>query len=133
MTRGWIMLLLPKEQILRDKKYVKSFAIEGEHSCLITGTLFPDGSHVRYGFNATGMKPPDNRIIPLAHPLHLEQHNIGELQFWILHFNELPLGMREDAIQIVLEETDLELTKGYISIMDIVIQIAKDYYDNYVQ
>jgi len=60
--------------------------------------------------------------------MHMEQHSIGELKFWIKHFDEIPEEMRMKAIEDVKEETDLEGTDGHIDLMDIVIKVAENYY-----
>lgn len=41
-----------------------------------------DPAHVRRGTNGgTGLKPGDNWVVPLCHPHHVEQHQIGEVSF----------------------------------------------------
>lgn len=121
-------VLLPKLDILRDKKWKNSFKEEGRHFCILTGAPMPDGAHIRHGWFAAGLKPPDNRILPLAHHMHMKQHSIGELKFWIKHFDEIPEDLRMTAIEDVKNETDLEGTDGHIDLMDIVIKIAENYY-----
>tara|TARA_R110002072_G_scaffold100778_9_gene222051 strand:+ start:2409 stop:2759 length:351 start_codon:yes stop_codon:yes gene_type:complete len=76
------MTAMPKHKTFRDKKYVASFKMPGEHKCLLTGAPMPDGAHIRYGFYGARMKPPDYFIVPIAHELHTLQHNIGEVRFW---------------------------------------------------
>ena len=124
------MIMLPKIKILRDKKWINSFKEEGRHFCILTGAPMPDGAHIRHGWHATGLKPPDNRILPLAHSLHLEQHSTGELKFWIKHFDEIPEELRMTAIEDVKNETDIEATDGHIDLMDIVIMVAENYYED---
>lgn len=41
-----------------------------------------DAAHIRIGFNGTGIKPPDDRVLPLCREHHTKQHNIGEKIFW---------------------------------------------------
>lgn len=95
---------------------------------MLTGSVYPDGAHVRYGWFAAGMKPPDDRIIPLAHHLHLEQHTTGEVTFWAKHFDEIPEALRMQAIEDVKEETNLDETDDHIDLMQIVIKVAQNYY-----
>lgn len=52
--------------------------------CVLTGHVPPsDPAHIRYGCLSTGRKPDDDLVLPLAHELHQEQHNIGEVKFWL--------------------------------------------------
>lgn len=114
----------PKNKPLRDKKYIKSFTIEGEHHCILTGAVFPDGAHIRHGFFATGMKPDDNLIMPLRHDLHLEQGK-NEFVFWTKYFHDIPEYMRLNALQEVIKPN------VKLEIMDVVKQIARNYYKEY--
>jgi len=117
-------MLIPKNKPLRDPKYHASFKVEGEHVCIISGTLLPDFAHIRHGFFATGMKPDDNLVMPLRHDLHLEQGK-SEIQFWIKYFDKIPEHMRLRAIQEMAkpdEKTD---------IMEIIKQIARNYYQSW--
>jgi len=122
------MVANPKRGCLRDKKYIKSFKIEGEHQCLITGVDFPDGAHVRYGWLAAGNKPPDNYIIPLAHHLHARQHMMGEAHFWEVYNSSIPSDIWEragDTCDVPKGGTDEE------HLMAMIIQIANNYYDDW--
>ena len=103
-----------KTPILRDPRYIASFKIPGEHHCLLTGAEMPDGAHIRHGFYVMGIKPGDDLIIPLAHRLHAEQHQMGEEQFWSQHWHGL------------LARTARPPEGG--SIMYYVKQVARDYY-----
>ena len=116
-------MLNPKSNPLRDKKYRDSFKKTGEHICLISGSIFPDAAHIRHGFFATGMKPDDSLIMPLRHDLHMEQHDIGEVQFYIKYFNQIPEHMRLRAFQEVKTTPD-----NRRDIMEIIKQIARNYY-----
>jgi hypothetical protein len=37
-----------------------------------------------------GLKPDDNRVLPLVHQLHQEQHQVGEKRFWLEQANKHP-------------------------------------------
>ena len=119
------MTLLSKSKPLRDKKYRNSFRSGLQHKCILSDAPMPDAAHIRHGVFATGMKPGDDLIMPLRHDLHMEQHEIGEVQFWIKYFDRIPEHMRLRVIQEVAkpgERTD---------IMEIVKQIARDYYEEW--
>lgn len=107
--------------VFRDPKYIKSFAKEGEHTCLLTNAPYPDGAHIRHGFLGAGMKPDDNLVIPLRHDLHQIQHNIGEVRFWEAYYRQIPYYLRR---KVEDENPDLD-------IIDLVKIIAKNYYESY--
>lgn len=117
-------MLIPKSNPMRDKKWRDSFKIEGNHVCILSGASFPDMCHIRYGFFATGMKPDDNLTLPLRHDLHMEQHEIGELPFWIKRLNEIPEYMRHRAIQ------DISIVGVRTDVMELIKQIARNYYQD---
>ena len=56
-------------------------------SCLVCKYGPPvEAAHVRYGLaGGMGLKPSDNRIVPLCTRCHSMQHTIGEMRFWALH------------------------------------------------
>ena len=116
-----------KTPILRDKKYTDSFKIPGKHRCLITGAEMPDGAHIRHGFYGMGIKPGDDLIIPLAHRLHAEQHQVGEERFWDDMWWQLSANQMWDKFQILWEKEDRTIDET----MDYVKQIARDYYANW--
>ena len=42
-----------------------------------------EAAHIRKGSGAgKAEKPSDDRVVPLCHKCHAEQHRIGELTFW---------------------------------------------------
>lgn len=72
-------MLCPKQQIVRDNKWLASFKIYREHLCLITGVEFTeyssetvDGAHIRLGCFSGSRKPSDDLVLPLAHWTHME-------------------------------------------------------------
>jgi len=108
----------------RDPKYIASFKVPGEHHCLLTGADMPDGAHIRYGFHGMGIKPGDNLIIPLAHSLHAEQHQTGEVEFWRENWWELLyLGRGIDFVELWEDAEQIDN-----DIMDYVKHVARDYY-----
>jgi hypothetical protein len=119
---------MQKIKPLRNKKYVNSFKIEGEHYCILTDTVMPDGSHIRYGWGGMGYKPPDDRIIPLKHELHMEQHKIGEVAFWHKYFYDIPEYYRMKAHQ---DNKDFSIQDDD-DLMDRIKLIANIYYSSWV-
>lgn len=83
-------MLIRKLAPIRDPAYLKWIREEGR--CVLTGRPNPDPAHIRLGWHATGMKPGDDLVIPLAHDLHVDQHNRGEVVFWLDAFARYPLG-----------------------------------------
>ena len=119
---------MQKIKRLRDKKYRDSFKIMDEHHCILTDTVMPDGAHVRYGCYSAGMKPSDYFIIPLSHDLHLQQHVMGEVEFWREHYDKLPAHLTSAAIvQVGLDMNDEQ------SLMRNVKRIAFNYYSNWLK
>lgn len=49
-----------------------------------------DPSHIRWGLGGgTALKPPDNRVLPLLHLLHVKSHRgDGEVAFWRQHMTD---------------------------------------------
>ena len=55
--------------------------------CLSCGRIPPsEAAHIRFGSGnnkgGMGMKPSDNRTVPLCDQCHTKQHQIGETVFW---------------------------------------------------
>lgn len=74
------MLMLPKTPVVHDRKYLDWIR---EQPCVLSGQSPSDPAHIRIGGGGgMGMKPSDDRVLPLAHHLHAEQHQVGELTFW---------------------------------------------------
>lgn len=78
-----------KDKPLRDPAWLKAVR---EMPCVLTGKPGPnDPAHIRYGLGGgMGMKPPDNRVLPLSPEFHLQQHSIGERRFWMIHMMDNP-------------------------------------------
>ena len=59
------------------------------HECAIAGALCEgpiEAAHVRMGLaGGMGMKPGDDRAVPLCAGHHRGQHTVGEAAFWRLH------------------------------------------------
>lgn len=74
-------LMLPKTPPLRDDAHLKRVS---EMACLVTNRPGPsDPHHLRMGWYAKGLKPPDDWVVPLSHEKHDELHRIGEATFWL--------------------------------------------------
>lgn len=60
--------------------------------CILSGRPGPsDPAHIRHGLGGgMGIKPGDNRVLPLNHELHAIQHNIGEVRFWVKYLPSDP-------------------------------------------
>ena len=54
--------------------------------CIVCAREPSQAAHVRVGGTdgkgGVGMKPGDNRTVPLCHDHHAEQHSVGERTFW---------------------------------------------------
>ncbi len=71
-----------------------------EQPCIVTGATPCDPAHVRWGLGGgMGLKPEDNRVVPLVHELHARQHQIGELRFWMEQAQRHP----EFLMRLILE------------------------------
>lgn len=55
--------------------------------CEICDACPCDPAHIREGVCKAGGKPADDLVVPLCRVHHNEQHNIGERNFWRIHFN----------------------------------------------
>ena len=72
--------MFPKNPPLRDPKWITHVR---QCLCILTYAQHPDPAHIRWGLGGgTGLKSPDNRVLPLAHRLHVLQHSMPEAQFW---------------------------------------------------
>ena len=66
--------------VLRDRKHLDWLR---ELPCVKCGMKESVGAHIRkYGDGGTGMKPSDDRAIPLCGVCHDFQHRCGELTFY---------------------------------------------------
>jgi len=64
-----------KKKILRDKKYLRSLKQE---PCILTGLRGSvDAAHI--GTAGKGIKSPDDEVLPIAHDIHMQMHNCGEV------------------------------------------------------
>ncbi len=74
------MLLIPKTEPLRKPEYL--IHLRGV-PCVVTGSVGEnDPHHVKLGWFAKSIKPPDDWCLPLRHDKHVELHNVGEAAFW---------------------------------------------------
>lgn len=68
--------------MLRDRKYLLWLR---DQPCVITGqhgTEFNaiDPAHIRSAaYAGTGIKPPDNHVLPVLHSIHLDMHQHGDM------------------------------------------------------
>ncbi len=82
-----------KQPRLRDPEWLK---IVREMPCVITAAMPSDPSHIRHGLEGgTGLKPPDDLVLPLCHALHEKSHRLGEVVFWTRIMNENPRFMMD--------------------------------------
>lgn len=82
-------MLIPKAPALRDRKWLEAVR---KRPCVILGTaIVPrDAAHIRWrGNGGVGLKPSDDRVVPLDKGYHILQHRMGEVEFWREH---LPLN-----------------------------------------
>ena len=76
-------MLIKKQNAIRDNDWRKR---QGEEECFACGAEDGTvvGAHVRIGSLAgVGRKPSDNLIVPLCYRCHSQQHEHGELSFWV--------------------------------------------------
>lgn len=70
----------PKKKYIRDEKHRRFIA---SLPCVICGRGDVQAAHVRRGQDGgTGLKPSDDRVVPLCCFHHDLQHKQGELHFW---------------------------------------------------
>ena len=92
--------------MIRDRKYLD--LVRGE-PCIITGETPCDPAHIRYGLGGgMGLKPPDNRVLPVVHQLHQRQHQIGEIRFWVEQATEHP----DFLMRILIELAEFRYDNG---------------------
>ena len=90
--------------MIRDRKYLDSVR---EQPCIITGLTPCDPAHIRWGLGGgMGLKPDDNRVLPLVHQLHQEQHQIGEKRFWLEQANKHPEFLMSILIEVAKARYD---------------------------
>jgi len=81
-------MMFPKHKRIRDRAWLDKVR---DYPCLVTGATPCEPAHVRVGLGGgMGLKPDDNRVVPLVHELHARQHQIGELRFWQEQARENP-------------------------------------------
>lgn len=70
-----------KPRRIRDKAHLRFIR---KLCCANCGISKPvEAAHIRYGSNSgIGIKPSDDRTIPLCTVCHFKQHTIGEPKFW---------------------------------------------------
>ena len=73
---------------LRDRKWLDFLQTQ---PCIVTGLKGAEPAHLRLlGAGGTGVKPPDNLVLPLHHELHRRQSTEGEGAVWLWCANEYP-------------------------------------------
>jgi hypothetical protein len=84
-------LLIPKTAPLRDPAHLERVRAM---PCLVTHQSPSDSHHILMGWHTKGVKPPDDRAVPLIHAQHMRLHQIGEKKFWreLLAQDDLLLG-----------------------------------------
>lgn len=95
-----------------ETKYLRAVR---DMSCVITGqhanefqSVVP--AHIRWGLGGgTGLKPPDNRVLPLVASLHDLQHVQGEVPFWRAHVTD---SLLMEALIALAEKRYREWKRG---------------------
>ena len=71
---------MQKQKRIRNKKHLKLIA---SLPCCVSGVSNQtQACHIRHRCYSMGMKPGDNKTIPLWWGEHLRQHEVGEKIFW---------------------------------------------------
>lgn len=90
---GEAMILLPKSPPLRDETHLRRVS---EMACLVTNRPGPcDPHHIKIGWYAKGIKPPDDWTVPLLHAEHVRLHNVGEKTYWLTELQKQPYLLGE--------------------------------------
>ena len=90
--------------MIRDRKYLDFVR---EQTCIITSLTPCDPAHIRWGLGGgMGLKPDDNRVLPLVHQLHQEQHQVGEVRFWLEQVNKHPEFLMSILIEVAKARYD---------------------------
>ena len=89
-------LLLPKQQIIRDRKYLDFLRTE---RCLFTGELECEPAHI--GTLGKSIKSSDDHAIPLSWKLHRLGHQHGEVS--MLRAN-MPDWLLRDYLRLYAEK-----------------------------
>lgn len=81
-------LLLPKTAPFRSASHLQRVS---EMACLVTNRPGPcDPHHLKLGWYAKGIKPPDDWVVPLIHAEHVRLHTIGEKRYWLTELAKQP-------------------------------------------
>jgi len=123
-----------KSALICDKKYRNSFKKMHNHTCWITRQEFTEygsdsvtGCHITIGRHGLNIKD-DKLIIPLIQSLHTK-FDQGQEQFLIKHFKDFPQERRDRAIDALMMKDSYD---GRYSIVDVVKQMAREYYDEWL-
>lgn len=82
-----------KTKPLRDAAHLARIR---EMPCIVTNRPGPcDPHHIRIGWHAKGMKPPDDWCVPLSHAEHVRLHSIGEKTYWLSELGKQPYLLGE--------------------------------------
>ena len=82
------MMLLPKSQPIRDRKYLDWVRTQ---RCIVTGRADVEPAHLRLlGAGGVGVKPGDDLVLPLHYEIHRRQSTEGEGAVWLWCANEYP-------------------------------------------
>lgn len=71
---------MQKQKPIRSEKHRRFIASLPCVKTLSSGQC--QAAHIRHGYFAMGMKPPDSRCVPLSWQEHGKQHQIGEKEYW---------------------------------------------------
>ena len=77
----------------RDKQWLLE---QRNQSCIFSGSDTVEVAHIRKGANAgLATKPHDYLTLPIHYELHRDQHQHGEMSFYLKMANEFPLVLME--------------------------------------
>lgn len=90
-------LLIPKNPPLRDRAYLDWLR---DQPCIVTQLTPCEPAHLRLlGSGGMGMKPGDDRAVPLYWELHRQQNNTAEIKTWQWWAQDYPMFLAELLIR----------------------------------
>lgn len=105
-------MLIPKQNFIRDKNHL---AFIRKLPCIVCGKSPCEAAHIRTNSGAgTGIKPGDDRVVPLCTMCHKKQHATSEVKFYY------PYGGWERAVVLAkaLYEITGDIEKGKLLVME---------------
>ena len=101
--------------MLRDKKWLA--VVRRKLPCVVCLKSPCDAAHIRIGFIGIGIKPGDDRVLPLCREHHSEQHQVGEKTFWRrlgidpLSLSEKIYNQTPSKAQLIIKQNHFELVR----------------------